>query len=52
TTPLPPSGEELMVDFLGLEVSGSDAELALNTLFSLTIIAAVAVVLLVFGLVK
>lgn len=48
---IPPVGE-LSVSFLGLEVSGPDAERALNILFSLTIIAAVAVVLLVFGLVK
>ncbi|XP_073702340.1 lactase/phlorizin hydrolase-like [Garra rufa] len=52
TTPPPPPGEELLVSFLGLKVSGSDATLALNVLFSLTVIAAVAVVLLVFGLVK
>jgi len=47
-----PPGGELSVSFLGLEVSGPDAERALNVLFSLTIIATVAVVLLVFGLVK
>uniref|UniRef100_A0A672PX40 Uncharacterized protein n=1 Tax=Sinocyclocheilus grahami TaxID=75366 RepID=A0A672PX40_SINGR len=46
TPPLP------LVSFLGLEVSGTDAELSLNVLFSLTIIAAVAVVLLVYGIVK
>ncbi|KAL0184865.1 hypothetical protein M9458_020561, partial [Cirrhinus mrigala] len=47
TTPPPPppsavptTSEELLVSFLGLEVSGSDAELALNVLFSLTVIAA------------
>ncbi|XP_016409820.1 lactase-phlorizin hydrolase-like [Sinocyclocheilus rhinocerous] len=52
TTPPSPPGEELLVSFLGLEVSAPDATLALNVLFSLSIIAAVAVVLLVYGLVK
>ncbi|TRY92814.1 hypothetical protein DNTS_024880, partial [Danionella cerebrum] len=52
TSPSLPPGEELVVTFLGLEVSISDAEVALNVLFSLTIIAAVTVLLLVFGLVK
>lgn len=52
TTTPPPPGGELSVNFLGLEVSGPDAEVALNALFSLTIIGVVAVVLLVFGLVK
>ncbi|KAI7808473.1 putative lactase-phlorizin hydrolase [Triplophysa rosa] len=51
TTPPPPVGG-LSVNFLGLDVPGPDAEVALNALFSLTIIGAVAVVLLVFGLVK
>ncbi|KAA0715478.1 Lactase-phlorizin hydrolase [Triplophysa tibetana] len=51
TTPPPPVGM-LSVNFLGLEVTGPDAEVALNALFSLTIIGAVAVVLLVLGLVK
>ncbi len=52
TSPPSPSGEELLVSFLGLEVSGPDAALGLNVLFSLTIIAAVAVVAMAFGLVK
>ncbi len=52
TAPPSPSGEELLVSFLGLEVSGPDAALGLNVLFSLTIIAAVAVVGMAFGLVK
>lgn len=51
TTPSPP-GEELLVSFLGLEVPGPDATLALNVLFSLSIIAAVAVVAMLYGLVK
>ncbi|RXN23211.1 lactase-phlorizin hydrolase-like protein [Labeo rohita] len=52
TTPPPPPGEERLISFLGLNVSAPDAELALNVLFSLTVIAAVAVILLIFGLVK
>ncbi|KAF4108762.1 hypothetical protein G5714_009835 [Onychostoma macrolepis] len=52
TTPPSPPGEELLVSFLGLEVSSSDAALGLNVLFSLTIIAAVAVVGMAFALVK
>lgn len=52
TTPPSPPGEEPVVSFLGLEVSSSDAALGLNVLFSLTVIAAVAVVLMAYGLVK
>ncbi|KAF4108764.1 hypothetical protein G5714_009837 [Onychostoma macrolepis] len=52
TTPPSPPGEELIVSFLGLEVSSSDAALGLNVLFSLTIIAAVAVVGMAYALVK
>ncbi|XP_021334700.1 lactase/phlorizin hydrolase isoform X1 [Danio rerio] len=51
-TTLPPPVEELSVSFLGLEVSVSNAELGLNVLFSLTFIAAVTVIFLVFGLVR
>ncbi|XP_051565152.1 lactase/phlorizin hydrolase-like [Myxocyprinus asiaticus] len=52
TTPQPSPSGELLVNFLGLEVSGPKAEVALNSLFSLIIIGAIAVVLLVYGLVK
>ncbi|XP_055070656.2 lactase/phlorizin hydrolase [Misgurnus anguillicaudatus] len=52
TTPQPTPGADLVLNFLGLEVPGSDAEVALNVLFSLTIIGAVAVAFLLFGLVK
>ncbi|XP_016149008.1 lactase-phlorizin hydrolase-like [Sinocyclocheilus grahami] len=45
-------GEEPVVSFLGLEVSSSDATLGLSVLFSLTVIAAVAVVLMAYGIVK
>ncbi|KAA0715477.1 Lactase-phlorizin hydrolase [Triplophysa tibetana] len=51
TTPPPPVGM-LSVNFLGLDVPGPDAEVALNALFSLTIIGVVGVVLLLFGVVK